>query len=253
MKVNSPEDADLILQKVPSDIGMHRIDRKATLDAPHKILDDFDFNVNVLVAEVFPYEFDLEETHERIGRNTEEFLGYELPLLSIGGDHSISYRIIRKLKEENPDMEVVWLDAHLDLKEKVDNHVSHDVVMRELLDIFEEDEVHFLGVTRIDEDEEKFIENRELEIADPEDALETASNIEESVYLSVDIDVLKQSQAPGTGYPDGEMNVDQVMSVIESLDIMHADLVEVAPPLDSGETLENARNLLSQLERALTS
>jgi len=62
MKTNSTEDADLIVQKLPSDMGIHRIDRKGTLKAPEKILSNFEFDQTVLVDEVFPDEFDREQS-----------------------------------------------------------------------------------------------------------------------------------------------------------------------------------------------
>jgi len=81
METNSPEDAEIIVQKLPSDMGIHRIDRKGTLKAPEKILNSFEFNQKVLIDEVFPDEFDLENNHRRIEFNTEEMLEYEKPIL----------------------------------------------------------------------------------------------------------------------------------------------------------------------------
>lgn len=252
MRTTKPEDADLIIQKLPSDMGIHRNPRKGTLDAPDRILEDFESTTELMIDEVFPDEFNLEETHTRIEDNTQELAGYGKPILSIGGDHSVSYPVIKALKQVNPDMKLVWLDSHLDLKEKVDGHVSHDVVVRELLQYFEEDEIYFLGVTRKDEDEKQFLEEHDLKVVGPEEAEETSKEIDGEVYLSVDIDVLKQELAPGTGYPDGNMSLEQVEAVMTNLDIAHADLVEVAPSLDTGETLRSARILLEYLKKRIT-
>lgn len=252
MRVNSPQEADIIVQKLPSDMGIHRNPRKGTLDAPGKIMGQKTFDSDLMVDEVFPDEFDLEETQSRIENNTRELSTYSRPLLSLGGDHSVSYPVIKSLKEEQPDLQLVWLDSHLDLKKKVDDHVSHDVVVRELLDHFDESDIHFIGVTRKDSDEEELLENREFDVRTPVEAEDAARCIEGPVYLSVDIDVLRQKHAPGTGYPDGEMDPEQVRSVISCLDVSHADLVEVAPSLDDGRTLENARSIMEWLESALT-
>ncbi len=75
MKTESAEDSELIVQKLPSDMGIHRNPRKGTLNAPAKILDGFEFSRKVLVDEVFPNEFDLEETQQRIEENTRELAG----------------------------------------------------------------------------------------------------------------------------------------------------------------------------------
>jgi len=257
MKVNSPEEAKTIIQKLPCDIGIHRNPRKGTLNAPDKIIERFEPEQKVLIDEVFPDEFDLEETHDRIYNNTKQLIEYQSPLVSIGGDHSVSFPVIKALKEENPDMELVWLDSHLDLKEKVDGHVSHDVVVRELLESgFSEDEITFVGITRIDEDEEEFLENHDLTVYMADEVSEFLEEYgsEGKVYLSVDIDVLKESEAPGTGYPDGQLSMQQVEKVVEKVSPDYSDLVEVALPFDEDErTVNNARNILSQLLQVVRS
>jgi arginase family enzyme len=256
MKVNSPQNSDLIFQKLSSDMGIHRNPRKGTLNAPEVLMENFEFEKKVLIEDVFPDEFDLEETHRRIKDNTEDLLQYEKPILSIGGDHSVSFPVIKALKQNYPDLQLVWLDSHLDVKEKVGEHVSHDVVVRQLLENgFEDDEIYLVGVTRTDEDEEKFLENHDLNIHSSEDIekfLREFKPDEQPVYLSVDIDVLKQEIAPGTGYPDGELGLDEVKQVITSARPSFADLVEVAPPLDKQDkTVETGREIMKKLAEEL--
>jgi agmatinase len=253
---HSPEDAEILVQELPSDVGIHRNARKGTLNAPETLLEDFSFSRPVLVDEVFPDEFDLEETHRRIAENTSGLLGYEKPLLSIGGDHSVSLPVIRELKKRHPGMQLVWLDAHLDMKEKVDSHSSHDVVVRELLDHgFDPSDVWVVGVTRVDSDEEEFLEDRDFNIYrsdELEKFLREFNPGEQPVYLSVDIDALSPDHAPGTGYPDGKLSVEEAETVIEVSEPSHADLVEVAPSLDeNSRTVENARTLLEKLVAVL--
>jgi len=256
METNSPEEADILTQKLPCDMGIHRNPRKGTLDAPEKILEEFEFEKKVLVEEVFPDEFSLEDTQQRILENTEELLDQEKPIVSIGGDHSVSFPVLKVLKQKFPDLKLVWLDAHLDLKEKVDGHVSHDVVVRELLENgFSLEEIFFIGATRMDEDEESFLKDRDAQIYGPDGLEEFKREFdsgEQPVYLSADIDVLKEEEAPGTGYPDGELELEEALQLIEKIPSDHADLVEVAPPFDQdGKTIENARKILSKLVEEL--
>lgn len=249
-EVKTVERTDIIIQKLPSDMGIHRNSRKGTLDAPEKILESLEFHEDVLINEVFPDEFSLEETHRRIEANMKDLSSYEKPILSIGGDHSVSFPTIKALKEENPELKLVWLDSHLDLKEKIDGHVSHDVVVRELLDNgFSEDEIAFVGVTEIDHDEEALLEHHDLEIYRPDELDEfLKKELEGDFYLSVDIDVLEKNFAPGTGYPDGELGIEEVEKVIEKVGPVHADLVEVAPSLDiNGRTIESSQALVHTL------
>jgi len=256
MKVNSPSDADLILQKLRSDMGIHRNPRKGTLDAPKVLTDRLETGKSILVDEVFPDEFDLEETHRRIEKNTKDLAKYDKPILSVGGDHSVSFPVLKALKNRFPDMKLVWLDSHLDLKQKVGESISHDVVVRELLQNgFSEDDIAFVGITKIDKDEKAFLEEHDLEVyrAEELDKFLTEFNQKEStVYLSADIDVLKQDLAPGTGYPDGKLTVRDVEKIIDKVEPSHADLVEVAPPFDKDDkTVENAVKILKMLENSV--
>ena len=194
----------------------------------------------------------MEETHSRFRENTEELIKYDTPLISIGGDHSVSFPVICALKDRFPDLKLVWLDSHLDLKKKVDEHVSHDVVVRELLNNgFSEDEIVFIGISRIDSDEEVFLEDREIEVYrenEVEQFLREFNPGEQPVYLSVDIDVLKKQLAPGTGYPDGKLKLEETQEIIEKVNPDFADLVEVAPSLDKNNTtISNAKKILDSL------
>jgi len=251
MKTNKPGDSKALVQKLPSDMGIHRNPRKGTLDAPEKILEGLEFEQKVFIDEVFPDEFDLEETHSRIEENTIDLIDYDRPIVSVGGDHSVSFPVIKALKEKNPDMNLVWLDAHLDLKEKVGDNVSHDVVVRELLkNGFSEDEITFVGITEIDHDEKKFLEEHDLTVytADEVGKFMEEYGSRDKTYLSVDIDVLNKEQAPGTGYRDGSLTPEQVLNIIELIGPNHGDLVEVAPSLDENNiTVENSKKILKTL------
>jgi len=252
MEVNSPSDAEVIIQKLSCDMGIHRNPRKGTLNAPEKILEDLEFDRKILIDEVFPDEFDLEKTQSSIYRNTAELAGYERPIISIGGDHSVSYPVIKALKQENPMMKLVWLDAHLDLKEKVEDHISHDVVVRQLVNegLFEPEEIYFVGITEIDHDEEEFLESGGFNLYSPEELTQFLADYgsEEPCYLSVDIDVLSKENAPGTGYTDGQLSMEQVEKVVKKSTPQYADLVEVAPTLDiENTTVENAQRIVETL------
>lgn len=252
MRTNKPEEADLIIQKLPSDMGIHRNPRKGTLNAPGAILGDYHTDKKVLIDEVFPDEFSLEKTHRKIAENTSDLLKYNKPIISVGGDHSVSFPVISRLKRKHPEMQLIWLDSHLDLKEKVDEHVSHDVVVRELIQNgFSEDEIYFVGITKVDHDEEEFQKEHDLNIYHHDEIEKFKREFnpgEQPCYLSIDIDVLRKELAPGTGYPDGKVNVEDVEEIIANTTPNFADLVEVAPTLDKDrETVQNARNILNKL------
>ena len=248
--VNSPSEAEVIIQKLPCDTGIHRNPRKGTLNAPEKILEGLKFDRPVMIDEVFPDEFDLEESHSRIYETTVDLKEYERPIVSLGGDHSVSYPVVKALKKSNPSMNLVWLDAHLDIKEKVNDHVSHDVVIRQLVEegLFDPEEIYLVGITKIDHDEEEFLEENDFNFYRPSEIDEFKQEFEGRSYLSIDIDVLQKELAPGTGYPDGNLDLKQVLEVAEAVEPVHADIVEVAPCLDQeGKTVEASKKILNKL------
>jgi arginase family enzyme len=203
-KTSVPSEAEVLIQKLPCDMGIHRTGRKGTLNAPSILLEDAELESQVHVSEVFPDEFDLKETHRRIQRHTKGMLEYDTPLLSVGGDHSISYPVLKAVKQHQPDLSLVWMDAHLDAKEPVGRHTSHDVVMRKLVEnqVFGADEILCVGTTQIDEDEGDLEED--LRILDYAANEHRSVAVDSPVYLSFDIDVLA---IKGTGYPDGRMSL----------------------------------------------
>ncbi len=246
-KTSVPSEAEVLIQKLPCDMGIHRTGRKGTLNAPSILLEDAELESQVHVSEVFPDEFDLEETHRRIQRHTKGMLEYDTPLLSVGGDHSVSYPVLKEVKRRQPDLSLVWLDSHLDAKQPVDGHASHDVVVRGLVEesVFDPEEVFCVGTTSIDEDEKELYS--QLSVFGPEDVSKAAGSVSGPVYVSFDIDAVDIS---GTGYPDGELTIDECRQLVKDLDVQHADLVEVAPPLNR-DAVTAGRRALSLLSRAL--
>jgi Arginase/agmatinase/formimionoglutamate hydrolase, arginase family len=244
---NIPVEAEILVQKLPCDMGIHRTGRKGTLKAPEVLLEDAELESRVHVSEVFPDEFDLEETHRRIQRHTREMLGYDTPLLSVGGDHSVSYPVLKAVKQHQPDLSLVWLDAHLDAKRPVDERTSHDVVVRRLVEegVFKPRDIFCIGTTRIDEDEKDL--SSKLNVYRPADIPEAADAVNGPVYVSFDIDAVDVS---GTGYPDGELSLGECRELVRQLDVRHADLVEAAPPLDR-DVVASGEEALSYLSRAL--
>jgi arginase family enzyme len=243
-RTSVPSEAEVLIQKLPCDMGIHRTGRKGTLNAPSTLLEDSELESQVHVSEVFPDEFDLKETHRRIQQHTRDILGYNTPLLSIGGDHSVSYPVLREVKRRQPNLSLVWLDSHLDAKQPVDGHTSHDVVVRKLIEksVFHPQEIFCAGTTQIDEDEKDL--SAEINVFGPEGVSKAADKVSGPVYISFDIDAVDIS---GTGYPDGELSIDECRRLVEDLDVQHADLVEAAPPLnhDAVAAGRKALNLLS--------
>lgn len=186
-------------------------------------------------------------------------------LVSIGGDHSIALPALRALqKVYGKPIAVLHFDAHLDTwhpgkfpsawanspAQSDFNHGSMFWIAKNEGLISNTSSVHAGLRTRLagddyldyDDDENQGflrIESDDIDSMGVAGIVQTIMDrmgTEEPVYLSVDIDVLDPGLAPGTGTPEAggwtTRELIQILRGIEDLNLVGADLVEVAPAYD---------------------
>lgn len=262
----SPEQASHILLRCPSDIGIRNTDRKGTLNAPEQLLRDHEYD-DIFIDEIFPHEFSLPDNQDRIRTRTTELLQYDRAIISIGGDHSISYPLIDAFSEKHEDLHLIWIDAHYDLKEiRVDDGIPHDAVIRGLINdnSLTLEDILFCGIRESDPDEDDFLLNKDwykTSVTDIEDSTitdlretidTTISPGDDPVYVSFDIDVLDADLVPGTTFPSEDglslEAAQKLINAVKAYNTVGWDIVEVAPPLDRDEkTLQAARTILETI------
>jgi agmatinase len=186
-------------------------------------------------------------------------------LVSIGGDHSIALPALRALqKVYGKPIAVLHFDAHLDTwhpgkfpsawanspAQSDFNHGSMFWIAKNEGLISNTSSVHAGLRTRLagndyldyeDDENQGFlrIESDDIDsvgVAGIVQIIMDRMGTEEPVYLSVDIDVLDPGLAPGTGTPEAggwtTRELIQILRGIEDLNLVGADLVEVAPAYD---------------------
>lgn len=176
--------------------------------------------------------------------------------ISLGGDHSLTYPAAKGLMNTaNGSIGVINVDAHHDVRHSHGGELSSGTPFRRLLEDDEGtlDHANFveLGLSGwhntkyyvdwVRENGGTIITAREIHRDGPEaaaaQAIETATNGTDAVYLSVDIDVLEPGDAPGTSVPSpGGLRTHQVLELVYQIGrhpITQAmDVMEVAPPLE---------------------
>lgn len=171
-------------------------------------------------------------------------------LISIGGDHSVTPPAVGAVAKRHEDLAVVGFDAHLDLRE--DYPGDHACTYRYIADrgvpcfVFGPRS----GARTEWEDVPKVLSHYSLGLAMPSDVRAQLEG--RPVYVTIDIDVLDPSVAPGTGTPEaGGPDFNQLLEAVEALqglNVVACDVVEVSPPLDpSGITLGLAALLVREL------
>ncbi|MCL6631946.1 MAG: agmatinase [Alicyclobacillus herbarius] len=163
--------------------------------------------------------------------------------LGLGGEHLASWGALRAAWEAHPDLRVVHLDAHTDLRESYEGEeYSHATVIRKVCDAIGPDKVYQFGIrsgTR-----EEFRWAREHTHFFPFDVLEPLQRVlpelaGHPVYVTWDIDVFDPAHAPGTGTAEhGGITPREgfaVMQELAKLNVVGFDLVETSPLIDPSE------------------
>lgn len=132
-------------------------------------------------------------------------------ILSITGDHSNSYSLIKsfsKQRKSSENFKLVIFDAHPDVEIGTDL-VSHEDYLRYLIDenIVVPTNVYLFGIRTFSRTEFEYLQEKGVNFFSISDVLrekekikQVLSKINDDIYLSVDIDVLDPDVAPGTYY-----------------------------------------------------
>jgi len=150
--------------------------------------------------------------------------------ICVGGDHSISYALVKRAFESNPGARLIVFDAHPDLEVSTDVPTHEDWLRMLVIEgVVKPKRLDLVGVTKVTSREQEFINQRGIRIN------QELSLKNELVYVSVDLDVLK---GECFGYPDGKMSVKELMNylnnILNNARVIGFDLVELCPDKPGG-------------------
>jgi agmatinase len=177
---------------------------------------------------------------ERIAAGVAEHLESGARVLWLGGDHSVTWPILRAFHRRHGPVRVVQFDAHPDLYDSFEgDRYSHACPFARVCEEGLASSLVQVGVRTATahqrEQARRFgvrqIEAREIGSSAIAPALEPAPT-----YVSLDLDVLEPALAPGLSHPEpGGLTVRQVIDAIHRLPrpILGADVVELNPSRDS--------------------
>ena len=157
--------------------------------------------------------------------------------LMLGGEHSISSGAVAAVAAQHPDLVLVQLDAHADLREEwLGARHSHACAMRRCLEVLPSGELRQIAIrsgTRAEFSELRS-SGRLVPIAAMAEALRPLRG--RPLYLTVDLDWFDPAVMPGTGTPEpggfhwGDFAV--LVAELRQHRMVAADVVELAPQLD---------------------
>jgi agmatinase len=184
----------------------------------------------------------------------------ESRLLFLGGDHFISYPILKGLKRERPGRYgLVYLDAHADLYPDMGGYqLSHATGVRRIIDeglVLTEDIIAYDLRSALPEQRGEMTGSKDP-ILSKNQFHKRVSEIGKHVdylYISVDLDVLAPQIAPGVSHPEsGGLSmsdlVELLISTFKTGKVRFADIVELNPLLDqTGITAFAARDVVKEI------
>ena len=172
-----------------------------------------------------------------VQRATEAVLALGLKPLMLGGEHSISSGAVAAVAAQHPDLVLVQLDAHADLRhEWLGAKHSHACAMRRCLEVLPSQQLLQIAIrsgTR-----EEFSELRATgRLVAIEQLVQTLQPLRgKPIYLTVDLDWFDPAVLPGTGTPEpgGFMwnHFAELITELSQHNLVAADVVELAPMLD---------------------
>lgn len=179
--------------------------------------------------------------------------------LGMGGEHLVSWPVFRAMYKKYPDLAIIHMDAHTDLREEYEGEpLSHSTPIRKVAGLIGPENVYSFGIRSGMKEEFEWAKEAGMHISKFE-VLEPLKQVlpklkGRPVYVTIDIDVLDPAHAPETGTVDaGGITSKELLASIHAIagsdvHVVGADLVEVAPVYDhSDQTANTASKLLREM------
>lgn len=174
-------------------------------------------------------------------------------ILALGGDHSVTYPVVKATARVHPPFSILHLDAHPDLYDEYDgNRYSHASPFARIMEEGLVQQLVQAGIRTVNPHQREQAERFGVEIVEMKDwKPELTFEFDSPLYVSLDMDVLDPAFAPGVSHHEpGGLSTRDVITIIQSLNqpIIGADIVEVNPRRDhEGITAMAAAKLVKEL------
>jgi agmatinase len=175
--------------------------------------------------------------------------------LGMGGEHLVSWPVMKAVFKKYPNLAIIHMDAHTDLRENYEGEpLSHSTPIRKIAELIGPSNVYSFGIRSGMKEEFEWAKNvgmhiSKFDVHQPlKEILPTLAG--RPVYVTIDIDVLDPAHAPGTGTVDaGGITSRELLASIHEIaksdvNVVGADLVEVAPIYDNSEQTANTASKL---------
>jgi agmatinase len=158
-------------------------------------------------------------------------------LVTLGGDHSITFPVIKAFSKIHPNIDILHFDAHPDLyDELLEDKYSHACPFARIMENGLAQRLVQVGIRTLNTHQKEQAEKFDVEIFEMRNLdITTIPKFENPVYISLDMDAFDPAFAPGVSHHEpGGMTSRQVIEIIQNIgqDIIGADIVEYNPTRD---------------------
>ncbi len=215
------------------------IEASAYVELYDEELDTEAYRSGVFTAAGPEFSGKTEQDFDKITKTAAVFLNDNKFLVSIGGEHSISFPLYRAFHQRFGDLSVLQLDAHSDLRYDYEDSIySHASVMRRIYELNRN--IVQVGIRSQCAEEAQFIKQEHIKTFYAHHLRETGFGTEvidalsANVYITFDVDFLDPSIMPSTGTPEpGGFLWDETLRflrlVFAERNVVGFDVVELSP------------------------
>jgi len=158
-------------------------------------------------------------------------------ILTLGGDHSITYPIVKAISAFYPQLDILHIDAHADLYDEFEgDKYSHACPFARIMEEGLANNLVQVGIRTLSNDQREQAKKygvKTLELRDWE--ISKLPSFKNPLYISLDMDAFDPACAPGVShYEPGGFTARQVLGIIQNVkgNIIGADIVEYNPTKD---------------------
>jgi len=188
---------------------------------------------------------------------TSELKEQNKQLIILGGEHLITLGSFTCFPK---DTGYVVFDAHYDLRDQyADIKLSHAAYLRRIVEKRGSENIVHVGARAFVKEELVFLKehniatvsDKEIRDGNGPKLLKDITSTFDSIYLSIDLDVLDPAFAPGVGNPEAvgisSRELYDLVTTLQNKKIVAADIVELNPTYDNGATASMAAKMISTI------
>jgi len=183
-------------------------------------------------------------------------------LVSIGGDHLVTWPLVQAMTEVHEGLTILHFDAHPDLYDELDgDRYSHACPFARIMEEGKVARLIQFGIRTMTPHQREQAERFGVEVHEARSGVSMVDDLRGPVYVSIDIDVLDPAYAPGISHHEpGGWSTRQLLDALAAVSaagvpVVGADLVEINPTRDINEmtAMVGAKLIRELLELTLMS